>query len=192
MPISKVVYNGRTLIDLTTDTVDAHNLLARETAHDKQGNPVIGECTYDADTSDANAKSSEILKDRVAYVKGNRIPGSMANHGGKKYAFTDVHAYVGIDAGYHDGSGTVAIPAEEEAKFVPANIRQGVTLLGVEGSMTGNENVTAQANKTVTPKSTKQTITPDTGYTHLAQVTVNAIPYTETADSAGGTIVTIG
>ena len=45
--------------------------------------------------------------------------------------------------------------------------------------------------KTATPTSSQQTITPDTGYL-LSSVTVNAIPYTETLNSAGGYTVTIG
>ena len=55
--------------------------------------------------------------------------------------------------GYHDGSGTVTIAAAEKAKLVPDNIRQGITILGVEGAMSGTEDVKAQA-KTVTPKTT--------------------------------------
>ena len=56
--------------------------------------------------------------------------------------------------------------------------------------MSGSEDVNAQA-KTVTPTTASQTITPDTGYNYLSQVTVNAIPYTETDNAAGGKTVTI-
>ena len=35
--ISKVVYGGKTLIDLTADTVTADKLLSTYTAHDKSG-----------------------------------------------------------------------------------------------------------------------------------------------------------
>ena len=54
----------------------------------------------------------------------------------------------------------------------------------------GGGNVPTQT-KTATPSSTSQTVTPDTGYL-LSSVTVNAIPYTETLNSAGGYTVTIG
>lgn len=54
----------------------------------------------------------------------------------------------------------------------------------------GGGNVPTQT-KTATPTSSQQTVTPDTGYL-LSQVTVNAIPYTETPNSAGGYTVTIG
>jgi hypothetical protein len=56
--------------------------------------------------------------------------------------------------------------------------------------MSGSEDVNAQT-KTVTPTTTSQTVTPDTGYNYLSQVTVNAIPYTETDNAAGGKTVTI-
>ena len=57
--------------------------------------------------------------------------------------------------------------------------------------MSGSEDVHAQA-KTATPATTSQTILPDTGYNYLSQVTVNAIPYTETDNASGGKTVTIG
>lgn len=96
-----------------------------------------------------------------------------------------------IPQGYHDGSGKVVIDETEQAKILAQNIREGVTILGVKGSMSGSEGVKAQA-KTVTPSSAQQTILPDTGYTHLSQVTVEKIPYVESENSAGGTTVTIG
>ena len=57
--------------------------------------------------------------------------------------------------------------------------------------MTGTEDVHAQA-KTATPTTEAQTILPDENYNYLSQVTVNAIPYQESPNSAGGTTVTIG
>ena len=54
----------------------------------------------------------------------------------------------------------------------------------------GGGNVPTQT-KTATPTSSQQIVTPNTGYL-LSQVTVNAIPYTETLNSAGGYTVTIG
>lgn len=42
MGVAKVNYNDETLIDLTADTVTADTLLAGETAHDAEGNTVVG------------------------------------------------------------------------------------------------------------------------------------------------------
>ena len=86
----------------------------------------------------------------------------------------------------------IDVIAEEQAKLVAANIREGVTILGVEGTMSGSENMKPQA-KTVTPStSTAQQVLPDEGYNCLSQVTVNKIPYTESDNAAGGKTVTIG
>lgn len=79
----------------------------------------------------------------------------------------------------------------EQEKLIATNIRSGITILGVTGSMSGTEDVTAQS-KTVTPKTTEQTITPETGFNYLSSVTVAAIPYTESENAAGGITVTIG
>ena len=88
--------------------------------------------------------------------------------------------------------GTIQIDPIELAKIIENNIRDGVTILGVKGSMKGSEGVVAQS-KTVTPSTTEQSVLPDSseGYTHLSEVIVKAIPYTETENAAGGLTVTI-
>ena len=96
-----------------------------------------------------------------------------------------------VPQGYHDGSGTVEIDSTEKAKLTPANIRAGVTVLGVVGTMSGTEGEKAQ-EKTVTPSTVDQTVVPDTGFTCLSSVTVKAIPYVENDNAAGGKTVTIG
>ena len=85
----------------------------------------------------------------------------------------------------------MAISAQEQAKIIESNIREGITILGVTGTMSGTENVTAQS-ASVTPGTTQQVITPGEGYNYLSQVTVAAIPYSEAPNAAGGTTVTIG
>lgn len=114
----------------------------------------------------------------------------MPNRGGVTGTISAVDGTYTIQQGYHDGSGVVSISSTEQAKIIADNIRQGITILGVEGTMSGTEDVNAQA-KTATPTASQQVITPDTGYNYLSQVTVAAIPYTETPNSAGGTTVTI-
>lgn len=42
MANSKIIYNGNTLIDLTSDTVTANTLLNGYTAHKKDGTKVTG------------------------------------------------------------------------------------------------------------------------------------------------------
>lgn len=192
MAKNKVIYGGTTLIDLTDATLgqnDGAKILANETAYGKDGEKITGSCTYDADTSDANASASEILSTKTAYVNGNKITGSMPNQGAVAGEIDDLSTPYTIPAGYHDGSGTVAVDDTEAAKIIPGNIKEGVEILGVTGTYTG-EGVTAQA-KTATPYTTQQTILPDANYDYLSQVTVEAIYYNESAN-AYGTTVTIG
>lgn len=189
--VNKVIYGGNTLIDLTADTITAAQLLEGVTAHDKSGAQITGTLTYDADTSDATAVAAEILATKTAYVNGAKVTGTMPNRGAVTGTISTVDGVYTIPNGYHDGSGTVSISATERAKIVAGNIREGVEILGVTGTMSGEEGVNAQS-KTATPRTTAQTITPDTGYNYLSQVTVNAIPYTETDNASGGKTVTIG
>lgn len=188
---SKVIYNGKVLIDLTGDTVDASKLLAGIKAHDKAGNAITGTCAYNANTSDATAAAAEILKGKTAYVKGSKVTGTMPNNGAITGTISTVAGAYTVPQGYHDGSGKVSILATEQAKLIPANIREGITVLGVEGTMSGAEDMKAQA-KTVTPKATAQEILPDEEYNCLSQVTVAAIPYVESDNEAGGKTITIG
>ena len=188
---NKVIYNGNTLIDLTGDTVAEDKMLYGYTAHDKSGEEITGTCTYDADTSDATAGQSEILATKTAYVNGSKVTGNMPNRGAVSGSIETKAGEYTVPQGYHDGSGKVAISATEQAKLVAENIREGITILGVEGSMSGSEDVVAEA-PTVTPTASQQVVTPGQGYNYLSQVTVNAIPYVETENSAGGITVTIG
>lgn len=189
---SKIVINGVTKMDLTADTVDATHLLEGFTAHGKNGAPITGTCTFDADTGDATATAAEILTGKTAYVTGSKVTGSMVNNGGVKGTISNLTTPYTIPQGYHDGSGTVSIDEAEKSKIVADNIRQGVTILGVEGTMTGTEDVKAQS-KTVTPSFSPQTITPDSpDYNYLSQVTVNAIPVQETLNEQGGYTITVG
>ena len=191
MAISKVVYGGNALIDLTADTVKEDKVLKGYTTHGADGELITGTCTYDADTSDATAADSEILNGKTAYNKGVKITGTMKNNGKVTGTISAKDGEYTVPQGYHDGSGKVKIDPTEMSKLIPQNIREGVSILGVEGEMGAREGEIAQ-EKTVTPTTSDQTIVPDTGFTCLSSVTVKAIPYAEGENSAGGTTVTIG
>ena len=189
MAKNKVVYGGQVLIDLTDATLgvnDGDKILSSQTAYGKDGEKITGTCTYNADTTDATASAAEILSGETAYGASGKITGSMPNNGGVTGTIDEVDEAYTIPAGYHDGSGTVSIDATEQAKIIAENIKDGVQILGVTGTYTG-EGVTAQT-KTATPYTTQQVILPDTGYDYLAQVTVEAIYYNEVANQYGTTV----
>ena len=190
---NKVIYNGDTLIDLTGDTITEADVINKKKFHRADGKIATGTCTYDADTSDATAVASEILNGKTAYKNGSKITGTMPNRGSVTSSIITVDQSVSIQNGYHDGGGSVSIDATEQAKIVAGNIKNGVEILGIEGTYTGAELIKA-TTKTATPSATAQTLLPsqEGDYDYFTQVTINAIPYTETPNAAGGLTVTIG
>lgn len=191
MAKNKIIYGGQTLIDLTDATLgqsDDDQILAGQTAYGKDGEKITGSCTYDADTSDADASASEILATKTAYVNGNKLTGTMPNNGAVSGTISTLATPYTVPQGYHDGSGTVSVDSTEAAKVIPGNIKNGVQILGVTGTYEGEDQPTQV--KTATPYTTAQTILPDADYV-LSQVNVEAIYYNESANQYG-TTVTIG
>lgn len=188
--INKVIYGNKTLIDLTGDTIESNKVLSGVTAHDKSGVPITGTCTYDVDSTEGTAAVAEILTGKTAFARGTKLTGTMPNNGSVTGEIDTLDSDFTIPMGFHDGSGKVTIAESETAKIISGNIKAGVEILGVVGSY-GGEEITAQS-KTVTPRTTAQTVQPDSGFDYLSAVTVAAIPYTESDNSAGGKTVTIG
>lgn len=190
MAINKVIYGSTILIDLTADTVTPDKILADFTAHDQSGATIVGTCDYDVNSNDATIQVAEMLDGKTAYARGTKLTGTMPNRGAVSLKISDINDEISIAQGYHDGSGKVAILDTEKAKLIAANIKQGITILGVTGSLEPSSAITVHA-KTVTPAKTEQIVLPDEGYDYLSQVTVAAIPYVESDNSAGGKTATI-
>lgn len=189
--VNKVILGSEVKLDLSSDTITADKLASGVTAHDKAGAPITGTCDYDVNSGDATAAVAEILKDKTAYARGSKLTGTMPNNGAISKELTTVSEEYTVPMGYHDGSGKVKIAATEQAKIIPGNIKQGVEVLGIVGTLEPSSNITAHA-KSVVPTFSAQTVLPDDGYDYLSQVTVAAIPYTETDNAAGGITLTIG
>ena len=188
--INKVIYGGNTLIDLTADTITAADVLNNKVFHLPSGVIATGTSTYDSDTSDDTAVVAEVLASKTFHARGSALTGTMPNRGAVTGVIDTVDGVYTIQNGYHDGSGTVTISATERAKIIASNFREGIVILGVTGTMSGEEGVRAESVN-VTPMISTQTITPSTGYNYISQVVVAAIPYTETENAAGGKTVTI-
>lgn len=188
---NKIIIDGVTKLDLTADTITAADLAEGVTAHDKSGAAITGTNTKDSDTSQDTAAASEILSGKTAHARGAELTGSMPNNGAVALVITTKDQVVTVPLGFHDGSGTVQIDTTEAGKLIAGNIKQGVTILGVTGTHSGQEDIQVQT-KSVTPTFAAQQVTPDSGYDYLAQVNVAAIQVTETDNSAGGKTVTVG
>ena len=188
--VNKVVYGNRTLIDLTSDTVTKDKILSGFTAHDKSGSIITGTCEFDVNSTDATVAVAEILDGKTAYARGAKLVGTMPNKGAVNGTITTKEEQFTIPTGFHDGSGKVGIDNTEKSKIIAANIKEGVTILGVTGTLAPASGVKAQS-KTITPGIDEISVLPDEGYDYLSTVTVSAIPTSESDNSAGGVTFTI-
>lgn len=191
MGVAKFVYGNEVKFDLTGDTLTKDKALKGYTFHDANGDPQTGACEFDVDSSDVTAKVAEVLAGKTYAAQGAVKTGTMPNNGAVNGTISTKAGVYNVPQGYHDGSGKVQIASAEQAKLIGSNIRQGVTILGVEGTMSGTEGAKAQA-KEATPSTKEQVILPDSGYNYLSQVKVAPIPYVESTNASGGITITIG
>lgn len=184
-----VLGDGTVLIDLTMDDVKPEHVQKGIKFHDKTGAEKTGASTKTVDASGVTAEPAEVL-DGETFGRGNEVAkGTMPNNSGKDVLVTNKSG-TAIPRGYYDGAGTAKISDEDAGKLVPANIKEGVTILGITGEF-GADDISAQS-KEVTPTFADQQVSPDVGYTFLSGVLVKAIPVLYTDNSAGGKTVTIG
>lgn len=180
---------GEVLVDLTKDDVTADKVDAGIWFHDKTGFRQQGTSTKTVDASKATATAADVPIG-LTFGRGDELAtGTMPDFQSKdiEVSTTDGTA---IPHGRHDGTGKAKLAESELAKLIPSNIKQGVSLFGVEGDF-GADDISAQS-KTVIPTFEKQTINPDEGFAFLSSVEVEAIKVTRTDNEWGGTSVVIG
>ena len=86
------------------------------------------------DTADGNITSADVLTGKTGYSASGSVSGSMANNGSTSGTISTKAGTVTIPSGYTSG-GTVSISSTEQSKIIASNIKSGVTLLGVSGSL---------------------------------------------------------
>lgn len=86
------------------------------------------------DTSGADITSADVLTGKTGFGPSGSVSGSMASNGSTSGTISTKAGTVTIPAGYTTG-GTVGISSTEQAKIIASNIKSGVTLLGVAGSL---------------------------------------------------------
>ena len=87
------------------------------------------------DTSSANITSADVMTGKTGFGASGSVSGSIANNGSTSGTISTKAGTVTIPQGYTSG-GTVSIASAEQSKIIASNIKSGVTLLGVAGSLT--------------------------------------------------------
>lgn len=183
--------DGTILLDVSSDTAARADVLSGKYFHLATGERTTGTCTYDSNTTDANALATEILSGKTAYVNKVKLTGEMTNNGAVSGTISNKNTPYTVPAGYHSGLGTVSIDSTSSAALIAGNIKAGIEILGVTGDYTG-EAVTA-GSVSATPYLTSQTILPsDINKDYISQVSIAAIAVTYSDNAAGGRTCTIG
>ena len=86
------------------------------------------------DTSDATAAAADILKDKTAYVNGQKVTGTITSTNAQTITPTTTDQTVNGNT-FLAGAITVA----GDANLLAENIKSGVTIFGVTGTYTGKE-----------------------------------------------------
>ena len=188
---SKIVLaNGEVLIDLTQDDIKPENVDKGKYFHDKAGKRQQGTSTKTVDASEVTAEASEVLKGRT-FGKGSEVvTGDMPDNSDKDVIVTSKEG-TPIPLGYTDGSRVAKLSDDDLAKLIPGNIKEGVTILDVEGEY-GADDVSS-TKKEVRPTFQKQIFNPsEDGVSFYSSVEVEAITVDRKDNEAGGVTVKIG
>lgn len=181
---------GEVLIDLTQDDIKPEHVQKDIYFHDKTGERKQGTSTKTVDASGATAEASEVLDGRT-FGKGNEMQkGTMPDNSGKDVIVTSKDG-ASIPVGYSDGSGKARLSDSDIAKLIPGNIKEGVTILGIEGNF-GTDDFSA-ISKEITPTFEEQNFNPaDDGVSFYSTIKVNPINVSRQDNEFGGVTVTIG
>lgn len=130
MAVNKIIYNKKTLIDLTNDTVTADKLFKGVLAHDKSGNQIVGtfEQSLPTGTKTITANGSYDVTDYATAKVNVPVPSGYVKPSGTKYITTtssvDVTSYANAQI--------------QSSTLIAENIKKDVSILGVTGTYEGS------------------------------------------------------
>ena len=171
MAVNKVVYDDKTLIDLTGDTVTAAKMLSGTTAHDKSGAVVTG--TIPTKTSSNLSASGATVSVPAGYYASAASKAVAAGKATTPATTITSNPTISVDSAGKitaSVSGTKSVTPTVSAGYVSSGTAGTIT---VSGSAT--KQLTTQAAKTVTPSTSEQTAIAAGTYA-TGDVKVAAIP----------------
>ena len=93
------------------------------------GDAIFYDCSID------DAVAANLLKTKTAHSASGQITGTMEPLGSVTDTISTKAETVTIGEGYTTG-GTISIDSTEQAKIIAGNIKNGITILGVQGKNT--------------------------------------------------------
>lgn len=87
------------------------------------------------DASNADASAANVLSGKKFIGASGEDTGTMSNNGSISGTISTKAQVVNIQPGYTSG-GSVSIDSTEQSKIIAGNIKSGVSILGVSGSLT--------------------------------------------------------
>lgn len=145
MEVNKVVYNGDTLLDLTSDTVTPQTLLSGATAHAANGQSISG-------TVDLNGKADKVANATAGNFAGLDANGNLTDSGKKATDFatasdmSDVQGVIPSTATTQNKLATAADTAGEEISSTATGV--SITLTDSANGMVQGLTIKGRSTKT--------------------------------------------